>query len=135
MSETTTPTETDEQALYIIRDDGGRYVIGALDVFLDRGLDFDVVDSQETAEAVAKRRPSTTSYAPDVHESTLKGRAVDAAEEIAAGEHDDALDVLLWAERFIYDDRTTVVDAILKRAADTAIDVEAVPRRKNQPAS
>ena len=51
---------------------------------------------------------------PDELETAL-GSAADAVEAIEAGEHDDVLDLLLFAEREVYDGRVTVIDAIADR--------------------
>jgi hypothetical protein len=51
---------------------------------------------------------------PEDLEAAL-GSAADAAEAIEAGEHDDVLDLLLFAERNEFGTRVTVIDAIADR--------------------
>jgi hypothetical protein len=58
------------------------------------------------------RNPSVFRHLSAEDVEAALGTAADAVDAIAAGEHDDVLDLLLFAERRAFSSRVTVIDAI-----------------------
>jgi len=77
-----------------------------------------LVDNEEAVEYLQQKEQNGTPYfrwlSPDELEAALDD-AHEGADAIGAGEYDDALDVLLFAERNVYDSRVTVIEAIADR--------------------
>jgi len=86
--------------------------------FSRTGDPYRLVNDDEVAEFLQQKEQGGTDYfrylAPEEVEEALDS-AEEAADAVLAGEHDDILDLLLFAEREVYDGRGTVIGVINER--------------------
>lgn len=84
----------------------------------DGGQAYHLVEDDDTAVLLRQKERKGVPYFRDITAERLESvleSAEEAAAAIEAGEHDDELDLLLFAERQHYGPRVTVTDAIDER--------------------